>query len=104
MGVGQDHSEFIPDCNASEHVSNGASDGSEHGVSLLLLQPHPELDGGGFALFAEVLSDLDGDVFEAPRELTEFALDDDLPGLDVDGDALWDFEFLFSYDVFHGCD
>jgi hypothetical protein len=104
MGVGQDHSELIPDRNASKHVSNGASNGPEDGVSLFLLQPHPKLDGGRFGLFAEILSDFNGDMFEAPGERTEFALNDDLAGLDVNSDTFWDFEFLLSYDVFHVCD
>ena len=44
MGVGQDHLELVADSDSSDHVSDDTFSGSQHGVSLLLLEPHPEFD------------------------------------------------------------
>jgi hypothetical protein len=44
MGVGEDHAELVADGDSGDHVADDASDGTEHCVSLLLLEPHAELE------------------------------------------------------------
>ena len=44
MGVGQDHLELVSHLDSSHHVLDGGLDGTNSGVSLFLLEPHPELE------------------------------------------------------------
>jgi hypothetical protein len=76
MGICQDHPEFVSVGDSVNHVSNCASDGTENGVSLFLLKPHSEFDGGS-SLFTGFLDHLEGDVFERFGEAAQFALDGD---------------------------
>ena len=102
MGVGEDHFELVAHRHTGEHVAHCASNGSKHCVSLLLLQPHPELKSAGLALVTGLLSDLDGDVLEALGESTKLALHHDLTSLHLDAHALGDLELLLGDDVLHG--
>ena len=102
MGVGEDHFELVAHGDSGDHVADGASNGSKHCVSLLLLQPHPELKSAGLALITGLLPDLDRDVLEALGESTQLALDHNLSGLHLDVHALGDLEFLLGDDVLHG--
>ena len=102
MGVGEDHLELVADTDSGDHVSNCAPNGAKHCVSLLLLQPHPELERSGLALVVGLLPDLDGDVLETLGQGTQFALYCDLAGLHLDVHALGDLECLLGDDVLHG--
>jgi len=42
MGVCEDHLEFVSNLNSGDHVTDGAADGTDHCISLLLLKPHSE--------------------------------------------------------------
>ena len=101
MGVGEDHLELVSDSDSLHHVADGGADSAQHGVSLLLLQPHAELEGGGLSLVIGLLANLNGDVFEATGEGAQLALHDYLPCLHVDTDSFGDFEGLLSHDVLH---
>jgi hypothetical protein len=101
MGVGEDHLELVSNGDALNHISDGAADGAEDCISLLLLQPHSEFEGGFISLLADLLSDLDGDVLKSSREGAKFALDNNLSRLQVHGDALGDFKLLLSTDKLH---
>lgn len=90
MGVGKDHLKLVSNGDSLDHVADSGSDGSQDGVSFLLLQPHAELEGRGLALLTGLLTDLDRDVFEATGESTQLALDYHFTGLDLDVDALGD--------------
>ena len=67
MRIGEDHSELVADGDTLDHVSDGAANGSNGCVSLLLLEPDSEFEcvfvGFGFSL-----EDFDGDVSEALLE------------------------------------
>ena len=76
MGVGEHHSKFVSDADSLNHVADGGLDGVEKGVTLLFLQPHPEVE------LALILPDLDGDVLESFLEGAVLALDLDGPALD----------------------
>jgi len=97
--VCEDHSEFISDSDSLDHIADGASDGSQDSVSLLLLKPHSEFEGAGFA--GGFLEDINGDVLEASLEGTQLSFYFDLAGLDVDSNVLRDVEGLLSNDVLH---
>ena len=101
MGVSQDHSELVAHRHARDHVADRALDSTQHSVSLLLLQPHSELQGVAIALFGGLLADVDGDVLERTLQGAEGALHGDIPGLDVHGDALRHDQLLLRYDVLH---
>ena len=92
MGVGEDHLELVADSDSLHHVADGGADGAQHGVSLLLLQPHAELEGGGLGLVVGLLADLNGHMLEPAGESTQLALDHYLPGLHVDSHALGDLQ------------
>ena len=64
MGVSKDHLELVPGCDSTHHVADGTSHSAKNSISLLLLQPHPELNPIllGFEL---LFSHLEGDVLEA---------------------------------------
>lgn len=100
MGVGQDHSEFVAGGDSGDHVADDTSHGAEHCVSLLLLEPHSELETV-LVLFGLFLSHFEWDVAETFGELAEWALDCDSSGFDFDFDAVWDFELLFRNYVLH---
>jgi hypothetical protein len=102
MGVGQDHLELVSNSDSGEHVADGAANGTENCVSLLLLQPHSEFECVGLGLLADLLADLNGDVLEPSGEGSQLALHYNLSGLDVDGDSLGNLEFLLSNNELHG--
>jgi len=90
MGVCQNHLELVSVGDTVDHVSDCGSDGTEDSVSLFLLKPHSEFNGW-VALFVLILDHFEGNVSEGFGEGTEFALDDDLSWLDIDGDSFGDF-------------
>ena len=92
--VSEDHAELVADGDSGDHVADDASDGTKHCVSLLLLEPHAEPKSGLVGFLCVLLADLEGNVAEALGEFAERALDCDCAGFDVDGDSIWDFEFL----------
>jgi hypothetical protein len=65
------------------------------------LQPHAELQGGSFGFAGDVLANINWNVLKGFSESTQFALNDNLTSLDIDGDSLWDFEFLFGNNILH---
>ncbi len=100
MGVGEDHAELVADGDSGDHVADDAAHGTEHCVSLLLLEPHAELESG-LAPLGVLLADLEGDVAEALGQFAERTLDGDGAGLDFDADSFGDLELLFRHDVLH---
>lgn len=101
MRVSEDHAELVPDGNSSNHVADSAANGTQDCVSLFLLEPHSEFKGVSIALSAFLFADIDGDVLEAPGKGAQLALDCNFPCLQVDRNALWDLELLFSNDKLH---
>ncbi len=73
MGICQNHLELVSVGNTVDHVSDRASDCTEHCVSLFLLKPHSELDGW-VALFVLLLHHLEGNVLESFCQSTELTL------------------------------
>ena len=102
MGVGEDHFELEANRHSGEHISDSASNGSKHCVSLLFLKPHPELEGIGLVLTTGLLSDLDRDVLESLGKSTKFTFDHYLTCPYFDTHAFGDLELLLSDDVLHG--
>ena len=76
MGICQNHLEFVSIGDTVDHVSNGASDSTEDGISLFLLKPHSELNGW-VSFFVLVLDHFKRNVFESFCEGTQFTLDSD---------------------------
>lgn len=95
VGVCEDHLEFVADGDSGNHVADDTSHCAEYCVSLLLLEPHAELESGLVGLLGVFLSDLEWDVAEGFGEFPEGALHCDSAGLDFDGHSFWDFELLF---------
>ena len=63
MGICQNHLEFISASNTINHVSDDTSDGTEDSVSLFLLEPHSEFNGG-ISFLVTLFYHLERDVFE----------------------------------------
>lgn len=101
MTVGEHHFELVADWDTGEHIADCAFNGSDSGVSLLLLEPDLELKDRLASLCGFVLVDLDGDVLESFGELSERALHVDLSGLDINFNSFRDLEVLLCYNVLH---
>ena len=97
MGVGEHHSELVANADSLNHVADGGLDGVEKGVTLLFLQPHPEVE------LALILPDLDGNVLEGLLEGAVLALHLDGPALDGHSDIFGHCQLLLSDNVLH-CD
>ena len=100
MGVGQDHLKLISVGNSVDHVSNCWSDGTEDSVSLLLLEPHSELDWRA-ALFVLILHHFERNMLEWFGQAAELALHWYGSWFNIDCDSFGDFQFLLWDDVFH---
>lgn len=72
MGISKDHLELVADTDSVHHVPDDALDGAEDSVSLLLLEPHSELDAILSALLYLFLLDLEGDVLEGFGDFAEW--------------------------------
>jgi len=101
VGVGQDHAELVADSDSGDHVSDDASNSTQHCVSLLLLEPHAESESGLVGPLGVLFADLEGNVAEALGEFAEWTLDCYGSGFDLDGDSIRDFEFLLSDYILH---
>jgi len=65
--VSKYHFELVPDRDSGDHIANGAADGSDCCVSLLLLEPHSESQSI-LIVFGFPFEDFDGNVPEALLE------------------------------------
>ena len=101
MGIGKDQLELVADGNSLNHVADSGANSAEDCISLLLLEPHSELESAGFGLLTGLLADFDGDVFEPAIKGAKLALNHHFSRLDVHGHTLGDLKLLFSQDVLH---
>ena len=95
MGVGEHHLELVSHRHSRHHIADGAADGADGGVALLLLEPHPEPQGVLVGL-GLALVDFDRDVPEGLREGAQLALHHYFSGLHLHLHALGDLEFLLG--------
>ena len=102
MGVSEDHSEFEADGDTTNHVSDSAADGSQSGVSFLLLKPHSELDSFKTILLEFLFLDLKRNMSEAFGDLAQGTGNGDNSSFDVNGNPLRNGHLLFGDDVLHG--
>ena len=101
MGVSEDHAELVAGGDSGDHVADDAAHGTEHCVSLFLLEPHSEPESWLVALLGVLLANFEGNVVEALGQFPEWTLDGDCARLDLDVDSIGDFEFLLRDDVLH---
>lgn len=101
MRVGQHHSELVAHGHSGEHIADSAPDSTKHSVSLLLLQPHSELECVLASLLGSFFADVDGDVLEGAGESAQFALHSHLSGLDLDIHVLGHDQLLLCDNVLH---
>ena len=94
MGECEHHAELVADGHSSDHVSDSAADGSQGGVSLLLLQPHAELHSFLAGLLEVLLFDHEGHVPEGLGDLAEGAGHGHIPRLDVHLHSVGDGQLL----------
>ena len=101
MGECENHSEFVSDSDAGDHVSDSASDGTEGGISLFLLKPHAELKSFFTRFLSFLFSDFERTMSEWLGDLSQGTRDSDNSSFDIYGDSVRDCQLLFSDDVLH---
>jgi hypothetical protein len=101
MCIGEHHLKLVSIGDTSDHIANGAADGTENGDLLTLLVPHLEDKSAFLSLVILDFAHIKGHVLERPSELAKGALDLYYSGLNFDLDAFRNLQVFLCEDVLH---